>query len=126
MCNKYKKAFKTHRGLQQHQRSCKENQVTKSNLTVLSSKSISLTTDACDNTWNENKTLIESQIGSAYNEIVCWKKKVFFLLPAGAAGKGFIEEMTRLVNSWTYKSDLEARALKALMIMPGLLLQKLP
>ena len=34
------------------------------------------------------------------------------------------EEMTKLVNSWTYKSDLQAIALKALMIMPSLLLQK--
>ena len=49
---------------------------------------------------------------------------MLFLLPTGAAGKGFIEEMIRLVNSWTYKSDLETIALKALMIMPGLLLQK--
>ena len=49
---------------------------------------------------------------------------MLFLLPAGAAGKVFIEEMLRLINSWTYKSDLEAIALKALIIMPGLLLQK--
>ena len=32
--------------------------------------------------------------------------------------------MIRLVNSWTYKSHLETAALKALMIMPCLLLQK--
>ena len=49
---------------------------------------------------------------------------MLFLLPAGAAGKVFTEEMLRLLNSWTYKSDLETIALKALMIMPGLLLQK--
>ena len=80
-------------------------------------------TDTCDNIWNENIMLIEGKIDSAYNEIVYWKK-VFFLLPTGAAGKGFIEEMIRLVNSWTYKSHLETIALKALMIMPCLLLQK--
>ena len=49
VCNKCKRTFKTHRRLQQHQRSCKENQVTQSNLTILSSQSISLTTDTCDN-----------------------------------------------------------------------------
>ena len=49
---------------------------------------------------------------------------MLFLLATGAAGKGFIEEMIRLVNSWTYKLDLETIALKVLMIMPGLLLQK--
>ena len=72
---------------------------------------------------NKNKTFIESKICSAYSEIVYWKK-VLFLLPSRAAGKGFIEEMTKLVNSWTYKSDLETIALKALMIMRSLLLQK--
>ena len=123
MCNKCKRTFKTDRGLQQHQRSCKENQVTQSNLTILSSRSISLNTDTCDNIWNENITLIERKIYSAYNEIIYWKK-LLFLLPTGAAGKGFIAEMIRLVNSWTYKSDLETIALKALMIMLCLLLQK--
>ena len=49
---------------------------------------------------------------------------MLFLLSTGAAGKGFIEETIRLVNSWTYKSNLETIALKALMIMPCLLLQK--
>ena len=77
----------------------------------------------CHNIWNENITLIESKIDSAYNELVYWKK-VLFLLSTGAAGKGFIEETIRLVNSWTYKSNLETIALKALMIMPCLLLQK--
>ena len=36
---------------------------------------------------------------------------MFFLLPTEAAGRGFIEEMIRLVNSWTYKSDLETTLL---------------
>ena len=49
---------------------------------------------------------------------------IFFLLLIGAAGKRFIEETIKLVNSWTYKSDLKTIALKALMIMPGLLIQK--
>ena len=45
-------------------------------------------------------------------------------MTTGAAGKGLIEETIGLVNSWTYKLDLETIALKALMIMPCLLLQK--
>ena len=92
-------------------------------MTILSSQSISLTTNTCDNVWNENKIFIESKMDSAYNEIVYWKK-VLFLLPTGAAGKGFIKEIIRLVNSWTYKSNLETIALKVLIIMPCLLLQK--
>ena len=39
-------------------------------------------------------------------------------------GKRFIEEMTRLVNCWTYKSEQEQIALKVLMILTALLLQK--
>lgn len=69
---------------------------------ILSSKSISLITD----TWNKNKTVIESKIAFAYNKIVYWQK-VLFLLPTGTARQGFVEEMKRLVNSWTYKSDLD-------------------
>ena len=49
---------------------------------------------------------------------------MLFLLPTAAVGKQFVEEMTKLVNCWTNKSDLETIALKALMIVPGLLLQK--
>ena len=69
-------------------------EVTQSNLTILSSKSISLITD----TWNKNKTTIESKIDFAYNKIAYWQK-VIFLLPTGTARKGFVEEMKRLVNS---------------------------
>ena len=48
VCNKCKRTFKTQLGLQQHQRSCKENQGTQSNFTILSLKSIFPTTDTCD------------------------------------------------------------------------------
>ena len=41
----------------------------------------------------------------------CILEKSAFLITNGAAGKGFIEEMIRLVNSWTYKSDLETTLL---------------
>ena len=77
VCKKCKRTFKKHQGLQQNQRSCKENQVTQSNWAILSSKSVSLSTDTCDNTWNENITLIESKIGSAYNDILYTGKKCF-------------------------------------------------
>ena len=47
---------------------------------------------------SKNKTFLESKTYSAYSGIAYWKK-VVFLLPTRAAGKGFIEEMTKLVNS---------------------------
>ena len=45
-------------------------------------------------------------------------------MPTVAVGKRLIEEMTRLVNCWTYKSEQEQIALKVLMILTALLLQK--
>jgi len=46
------------------------------------------------------------------------------LLPSGRAGKEFIEETTRLIHEWVNNSPLHEIALKALMVMPSLLLQK--
>ena len=68
-------------------------------------------------------SLIEKKITSAYEKIVHWKKNIF-LLPSGKAGKDFINEMTRLVCEWNNDSPLKTISLKALMIMPSLLLQK--
>ena len=49
VCNKCKRTFKQIEDcLLQSSMCCKENQVTQSNLTILSSKSISLATDTCD------------------------------------------------------------------------------
>ena len=49
---------------------------------------------------NDNKTFIEIKIESAYNKIV-YKKKVLFLIPTGAAEKGFIGKIIRVINCWT-------------------------
>jgi len=46
------------------------------------------------------------------------------MLPTGKPGKSFIEETTRLLNSWTTESALKIVAFKAIMVMPSLLLQK--
>ena len=62
-------------------------------------------------------------LDSTYDEVVFWKKN-FFLLPSGSAGKKFIREMTRLINAWNNNTALKNIALKAVMIMPSLLLQK--
>ena len=47
-----------------------------------------------------------------------------FLLPSGSTGKRFIEEMIRLINSWTFRSEQDTTAMKALMVLPTSLLQK--
>lgn len=63
-------------------------------------------------------------IDQIYNEIVYWKRNLF-MLPSGAAGKKFISETTKWIEYWNndsiYFRDI---ALKVLMVMPALLLQK--
>ena len=55
--------------------------------------------------------------------VVHWRKS-FFSLRSGSVGKLFIEEMPILVDCWTYKTEQESVAMKTLMLLPTLLLQK--
>ena len=52
-----------------------------------------------------------------------WQKNVFFLF-TGESGRCFIDETKRLINAWVRDSPLKHIALKTVMIMPSLLLQK--
>ena len=63
------------------------------------------------------------EINDAYEEIVSWRKNMFDL-PKGHTGKQFVAHMNKLVVSWTNKSSKREYAMKALMIMPALLLQR--
>ena len=67
---------------------------------------------------------VKRSVDKIYDEIVYWRRNVF-LLPSGSAGKNFVNEMTRLIEAWnTGVSPLNDFAIKAVMIMPSLLLQK--
>ena len=46
------------------------------------------------------------------------------MLPTGNCGKQYIQELTQLINAWVDESCLKEISLKAIMIMPALLLQK--
>ena len=74
--------------------------------------------------WGEytNKQF-EENISSIYEKIVYWKKNIF-LLPTGKCGRCFIDETARLIDAWIRGSPLKNIALKAVMIMPSLFLQK--
>ena len=63
----------------------------------------------------EGRSFYES-IGKAYDEVVQCKRNVFSLL-SGLYGKAFIKQCTRLLLECV-------AAIKALMVMPSLLLQK--
>ena len=71
--------------------------------------------------WNSWEVL--TQCEGIYGVIVKWRRNIF-LLPSGAAGKAFIEEMTKVANNFTAGSAMESVAMTLLMIMPSLLLQK--
>ena len=74
--------------------------------------------------WGEEKgSQITKDIGECYDKIVYWRRNLF-MLPNGGAGKNYIREMTRLLNSWNEDSPLKDIAMKAIHIMPALLLQK--
>ena len=72
---------------------------------------------------NENESLSDRdhEINWAYEKIVKWKKNLFSL-PKGANGKRFILEMTKLIDFWCSNTDKSDTTLKALMILPSLLL----
>ena len=46
------------------------------------------------------------------------------MLPNGSTGKNFISEITRLLNAFSESTPLKSISMKAIHIMPALLLQK--
>ena len=64
------------------------------------------------------------EIDNAYNELMHWKRNLFDL-PKGMPGKNFISELTKLINRWSSKSPNRDICIKALMVMPSLILQKI-
>ena len=58
-----------------------------------------------------------------YEEIVCWRKNLFFL-PSGKVGKAFIQLTTDWLNKFNSGSSFQGIAMKVVMVLPNLLLQK--
>ena len=52
---------------------------------------------------------MKNKFDDVYNTVVHWRKSLF-LLPSGSTGKRLIEEMTRLINSWTFRSEQDTIA----------------
>ena len=55
--------------------------------------------------------------------MIHWKKSLF-RLPSGKSGKAFVSELCRLFRAYASGSALECVAMKAIMVMPVLLLQR--
>ena len=64
--------------------------------------------------WNDVRgTVFEKDLNDAYEKIVHWKRNLF-MMSCGAAGKKYIEEITRLLKLWIQDSPLKSIALKAI------------
>ena len=57
-------------------------------------------------------------------EKIAHRKKNIFMLPSGAAGKTYVEEVKSLMKVWTQDTPLKSISLKDVHVMPALLLQK--
>ena len=121
--------FRNKGGRTRHRKSCsKKREVTSmSTENVLTSKdltSIIIERSNESQVWADHTYAELTQIiDSAYEECVKWKRNLF-MLPTGKIGNQFVDEMTRLIHEWVNDSPLKKISLKALMIMPCLLLQK--
>ena len=114
-CMKCKRSFEIPRGLQQHLRDCKETQ------TVIA------------------KTIEKAFPGKTYRMLIVtyflkkslvhtiqsFTREITLFIALEISWETFIEEMIRLVNCWTCKTEQYSIAMKALMILPILLLQKI-
>ena len=58
-----------------------------------------------------------------YDEVIHWRK-ILFRIPSGKSGRAFVSELCRLFHAYATGSALECVAMKAIMIMPILLLQR--
>ena len=129
-CHLCNRSFRTNRGLLQHLHTCRR----RNNINESSNISDSIVNNEARNQeqleqqenfyWNNIPgSVYQRNLEEAYEQIVYWRKNVF-MVPTGAAGKKFIDETSRLLDQWTNNTPLKNIALKAIHVMPALLLQK--
>ena len=111
--------FKTNRGLLQHLSFCRkrnrENNIN-SNTAIDGSNSRDAANDKSDSHnsnrnggykryfWNDVRgTVFKKNLNDAYEKMAYWKQNLF-MMPSGAAGKKYIEEITFLLKLWIQDS----------------------
>ena len=62
-------------------------------------------------------------LSAAYAEVVHWRRNIF-CVPSGSAGKAFVLEVSRLIRAFCEGSAPETVAVKAIMVLPHVVLQK--
>ena len=68
-------------------------------------------------------TKMKEIVDTLYEIVVRWRKNLF-QLPTGQCGKKFIKLMTEWVNKFNSGSSFEGIAMKVVMMLPSLMLQK--
>ena len=136
-CNICQRVFKTNRWLLQHLSFCrKRNRENNINSNTAINDNIAATKDKSDSHdpngngdyetyfWNDVRGIVfEKDLTDVYKKIVHWKRNLF-MMSIGVARKKYVEEITHLLKLWIQDSPLKSIALKAIYVMPALLLQK--
>ena len=130
-CHICRRCFRTNRGLLQHLSTCHRR-----NTANLNASSNNASNENNDNEFQEPEQqhkefywntipgrVYQKDLKEANNQIVYWFKNIF-MVPTGAADKKITDQISRLLNLWTNDTSLKNIALKAINIMPALLLQK--
>ena len=74
--------------------------------------------------WGEVGGMVfRSVLNRIYEETVHWSRNLF-KIPSGKAGTAFVREISRMFRAFADSSALESVAMKVVMVMPALLLQK--
>ena len=73
--------------------------------------------------WNADIETLKARFRSMYDEVVHWRRNVF-LLPYGAAGNKFVDELARLIQAFASGSALRPIAWMAVAVASQLLLQR--
>ena len=76
-------------------------------------------------TWGilEGYEVIDGTLQNAYDEIIKWRKNCF-RIPYGSIGKDLVKEITRLFTLYNSRSQLQGVAIKAVLVILPLILQK--
>ena len=77
-----------------------------------------------DFTWrNSSSADLVVLFDDLYSQSVHWRPNLF-RIPTGSTGRAFVAELAHLIQSFADGAAIEPFVLKALMVMPALLLQK--
>ena len=135
-CNICPRTFRTNRGLLQHLNYCRRRNITNNSYQTITTKNDNNGNISNSNNSNGNdipdmieshekfywnlvaENTFEKDLNNVYEKIIHWKKNLF------TRRSRYVEEVTRLMKLWIQDTPLKSISLKAVHVMPTLLLQK--